>query len=78
LADGPGNHDGDVDLIDQFNKLSDSLKCFVRNFCAQAPIHLPEAQDAPRDAMTQPNVYWTLNTPMATIIGLYTNVASGG
>ncbi len=74
----PGNHDGDVDPIDQFNKASDSLKGFVRNFCAQAPIHLPEAQDAPRDAMTQPNVYWTLNTPMATIIGLYTNVPSGG
>jgi 3',5'-cyclic AMP phosphodiesterase CpdA len=41
-------------------------------------IHLPEADDAPRDAMTQPNVYWTLTTPMATIIGLYTNVPEGG
>jgi hypothetical protein len=39
---------------------------------------LPEAKDAPRDAMTQPNVYWTLNTPLATIIGLYTNVPEGG
>lgn len=74
----PGNHDGDVDPNDQFHQPSDSLKGFVRNFCAQAPIRLPEAQDAPRDAMTQPNVYWTLNTPMATIIGLYTNVPSGG
>ena len=53
-------------------------KGFVRNFCAQAPIHLPEASDAPRDAMTQPNVYWTLTTPLATIIGLYTNVPEGG
>jgi predicted phosphodiesterase len=74
----PGNHDGDVDPNDQFNKPSDSLKGFVRNFCSQAPIHLPEASDAPRDAMTQPNVYWTLNTPLATIIGLYTNVPEGG
>jgi hypothetical protein len=74
----PGNHDGDVDPSDQFNKPSDSLKGFVRNFCAQAAVRLPEAQDAPRDAMTQPNVYWTLNTPLVTIIGLYTNVPEGG
>jgi len=74
----PGNHDGDVDPNDQFHQPSDSLKGFVRNFCSQAAVHLPEASDAPRDAMTQPNVYWTLNTPMATIIGLYTNVPEGG
>ena len=74
----PGNHDGDVDPTDQFNKPSDSLKGFVRNFCAQAHVHLPEADDAPREAMTQPNVYWTLNTPIATFIGLYTNVPEGG
>jgi acid phosphatase type 7 len=74
----PGNHDGDVDPTDQFNQPSDSLKGFVRNFCAQATVRLPEAQDAPRDAMTQPNVFWTLNTPLATIIGLYTNVPEGG
>jgi acid phosphatase type 7 len=74
----PGNHDGDVDPDDQFNKPSDSLKGFVRNFCAQATVHLPEAKDAPRDAMTQPNVYWTLNTPLATLVGLYSNVPEGG
>jgi hypothetical protein len=74
----PGNHDGDVDPNDQFHQPSDSLKGFVRNFCSQAAVHLPEASDAPRDAMTQPNVYWTLNTPLATIIGLYTNVPEGG
>jgi acid phosphatase type 7 len=74
----PGNHDGDVDPSDQFNKPSDSLKGFVRNFCAQAHVHLPEADDAPREAMTQPNVYWTLNTPLVTIVGLYTNVPEGG
>ena len=28
--------------------------------------------------MIQPNVYWTLNTPFATIVGLYTNVPEGG
>lgn len=74
----PGNHDGDVDPIDPNNKASDSLKGFVRNFCSQAAVHLPEADDAPRDAMTQPNVYWTLLTPMVTIVGLYSNVPEGG
>ena len=28
--------------------------------------------------MTQPNVYWTLETPFVTFIGLYTNVPEGG
>ena len=28
--------------------------------------------------MIQPNVYWTLDTPLATFIGLYTNVPEGG
>jgi acid phosphatase type 7 len=74
----PGNHDGDVDPNDQFSKPSDSLKGFVRNFCSQAAIHLPEADEAPRGAMTQPNVYWTLNTPLVTVIGPYTNVPEGG
>jgi hypothetical protein len=74
----PGNHDGDVDPNDEFHAPSDSLKGFVRNFCAQASVHLPEADDAPRTAMTPPNVYWTLLTPLVTIIGLYTNVPEGG
>lgn len=74
----PGNHDGDVDPADQFHSPQDSLKGFVRNFCSQSAVHLAEADDAPRDAMTQPNVYWTLTTPLVTIIGLYTNVPEGG
>jgi hypothetical protein len=28
--------------------------------------------------MTQPNVYWTLLTPMASFVGLYSNVPAGG
>ena len=28
--------------------------------------------------MTQPNVFWTLNTPVVTIVGLYTNVPESG
>ena len=28
--------------------------------------------------MTQPNVFWTLNTPLVTIIGMYSNYREGG
>ena len=70
----PGNHDGDL----KPNDTTASLAAFVGNFCAQTPHPTPESQDTHRDAMTQPNVYWTLDAPFATIIGLYTNVPDGG
>jgi acid phosphatase type 7 len=76
----PGNHDGDItpegDVEDPPEKRS--LEGFVTNFCAAPGTHRPEAKEAPRDAMTQPNVYWTLDTPLATIVGLYTNVPEHG
>ena len=72
----PGNHDGD--LPPQSTQGVRSLDAFVRNFCAETPHVTPEAKDVPRDAMTQPNVYWTLEAPFVTIIGLYTNVPEGG
>ncbi len=69
----PGNHDGDPRPSDP-----PSLTGFTRNFCSAQAKVTPDAQDAPRVAMTQPNVYWTLLTPYATIIGLYSNVPAGG
>lgn len=69
----PGNHDGD--LIDTSVP---SLQAFVTNFCAKEPQLATASGDAPRDTMTQPNVYWSLYTPFATFIGLYTNVPEGG
>ena len=38
----------------------------------------PEAGETARTTMTQPNVYWTLVTPVAHIIGLYSNTPEGG
>jgi hypothetical protein len=70
----PGNHDGDVDPQTK----ESSLEGFVRNFCSQIPGHTPEAGDATRSTMTQPNVYWTLLTPLVTVIGLYSNCPEGG
>ena len=75
----PGNHDGDVfDDGTRTNPLL-SLATFVRNFCAPKPgTRSVDAGEAPRTAMIQPNVYWTLNSQFVTIIGLYTNVPEGG
>ncbi len=69
----PGNHDGD-----ELPGGDPSLAAFVNNFCSQTPRITPEAGDAQRHAMTQPNVYWALQAPYLTIIGLYTNVPEGG
>jgi acid phosphatase type 7 len=73
----PGNHDGA-----EFSGGPDSLVGFMSNFCDRKP-QLPNSLraigvDFGRDTMTQPNCYWTLDTPYVTIIGLYTNVPSGG
>jgi acid phosphatase type 7 len=68
----PGNHDGE-------NLPGDNtLDGFVRNFCAPTAVKLPESGDSYRTAMVQPNVYWTLLTPFANFIGLYSNVPAGG
>jgi hypothetical protein len=70
----PGNHDGDIPPHTQ----AVSLEAFDENFCASQAHHTEEAGDNTRDAMTQPNVYWTLTAPVVTIVGLYTNVPEGG
>jgi Icc-related predicted phosphoesterase len=73
----PGNHDGS-----EFSGGPDSLVGFMTNFCDSRPSMPPSLRaigvDFGRDTMTQPNCYWTLNTPLFTLIGLYTNVPSGG
>jgi len=68
----PGNHDGDVNPTTG----ETSLQAFVRNFCAQSAVISPDNRDAPRRTMTQPNVFWTLNTPLVTIIGMYRSCSS--
>ncbi len=42
------------------------------------PVITKDAGDTHRHAMTQPHVYWILEAPFATFIGLYTNVPEGG
>ncbi|MFI5783991.1 metallophosphoesterase family protein [Nocardia sp. NPDC051570] len=71
----PGNHDGD----NSDDPSIASLSAFVQNFCSATPHVDPRFHEYNRDTMDQPNVYWTLQAPpYLTIIGLYTNVPSGG
>lgn len=75
----PGNHDGDRYDNGQPVSATPSLGAFVRNFCAAQPgFQSPDARGIARTAMIQPNVFWTLLTPLATFVGLYTNVPEGG
>jgi len=67
----PGNHDGDTrvrkgDAPDE----EPSLFGFMENFCAPQPHQI----SAYRATMTQPYVYWTLDAPLVSVIGLYSNV----
>lgn len=68
----PGNHDGSVPPGSQ----KPSLEGYVTNFSAVEQKAVSESYG--RNTMIEPNVYWTLLTPFATIIGLYTNVPEGG
>jgi Calcineurin-like phosphoesterase len=73
----PGNHDGMV-----FGNTPDvpqvpTLTAFLRNFCAAAPAQSPDAGDLVRSTMDQPGVYFTLDAPFVSIVGLYTNVLEG-
>jgi hypothetical protein len=69
----PGNHDGDP-----INDTQTSLDGWVEYFMTQKPHIDPISKDAPRVTMSQPNVYFTLNCPFATIVGMYTNVPEHG
>lgn len=70
----PGNHDGEVDDP----TAQTSLDGWVDYFMQAHPDVDPISKDAPRVQLDLPNVYWTLVTPLATIIGMYTNVPEHG
>lgn len=70
----PGNHDGEVDNPAQ----QTSLDGWVDYFMQPHPDVDPISKDAPRVGLNLPNPYWTLTTPFATLIGMYTNVPEGG
>jgi len=74
----PGNHDGMV-----FGKTSTApqvptLAAFLANFCATKLGPSPDSGSLMRSVMTQPGVYFTLDAPFVSIIGLYSNVLDSG
>ena len=69
----PGNHDGEL-----LTRQSTTLTGFHENFIAASGSYTHESRDSGRMAMSQPYFYWTLLTPYATFIGLYTNVIEHG
>ena len=67
-----GNHDGD--LNPDADTPYESLDAFMQVFCNEEKgLTIPFAGSSKRRSMNQPYVYWTLETPLATIIGLYGN-----
>jgi len=69
----PGNHDGQT-IVNKGDPPDPepSLKGFFANFCDSK--RQPSQSSPYRLTMDQPWPYWTLNTPLATFIGLYSNV----
>ena len=72
----PGNHDGELFKYDGTSTgQTSTLEEFQRNFC-QPQTGVPVAAGTIyREMISQPGVYWYLNTPFADIVGLYSNVA---
>jgi len=72
----PGNHDSDVNTLNPTPYKS--LFPFSSVFCGETPRPVGFGSDTKRQSGVQPNVYWTMQTPMANIIGLATNVPKYG
>ncbi|WP_166333733.1 metallophosphoesterase family protein [Sphingobacterium chungjuense] len=71
----PGNHDGDINpLVEPY----ESLEAFTHVFCSKEQTPIRFGQNSKRLTGTQPHVYWTLETPLARIIGLYGNINKHG
>jgi hypothetical protein len=74
----PGNHDCQPDdpqdgPVDPNKKPLDG---WVQNFMSPTPDKLGSLKtNANRTQMDLPNVYWTFTTPLATFIGLFSNVS---
>jgi hypothetical protein len=74
----PGNHDGMVFGPTSSAPQVPTLTAFQANFCAAQPGRSPDALTLIRSVMTQPGVYFTLDAPYVSIIGLYSNVLDSG
>ena len=71
-----GNHDSDVNP--NTKTPYSSLYAFTSVFCGKTPRPVPFDTKLNRMSGIQPHVYWTLQTPLANIIGLHSNVPKFG
>ena len=71
-----GNHDSDVNS--ESKARYNSLDAFKAVFCDKEPNTVAFSGNANRKSMRQPNIYWTLKTPLANIIGMHSNVPKFG
>ena len=71
-----GNHDSDVNPQSQVPY--SSLDAFIKVFCDSTSHKIEFSGDTEKKSIGQPNVYWTLDTSLASIIGLYGNVPKYG
>lgn len=71
-----GNHDADINP--ESSEGYDSLEAFTQVFCAKTSDKIAFSGGSNRFSMIQPNVYWTLVTPLANIICLYGNATKYG
>ncbi|MCE7043231.1 metallophosphoesterase [Dyadobacter sp. CY312] len=72
----PGNHDSDVNPDNPVSYRS--LDAFTKVFCTPNAGSIAFSGGNRRQSMTQPNVYWTLETPLVNFIGLHGNVTKFG
>lgn len=73
----PGNHDGMIFGQGSSAPQVPTLDAFLTNFCASEPGPSPDSGGLVRSVMTQPGVYFTLDAPFVSIIGVYSNVLDG-
>jgi hypothetical protein len=69
-----GNHDGK----DSKHPEKSAIRHFLRNFCDSARRASPDDRTHGRLTMIQPYPYWLFKTPLAYIVGLYTNDINAG
>jgi uncharacterized protein YukJ len=69
----PGNHDALT-----FDPTQTPMDSFQAAFCAATPGIWDGFGGVRRSTMTQPGVYFTLDTPLVSIIGLYSNAGESG
>jgi hypothetical protein len=74
----PGNHDGMAFGANSSAPQVPTLAAFLTNFCSPVPGPSPDSPVSSRSVMTQPGVFFALDAPFVTLIGLYSNVIDAG